>query len=172
LLAAHQVGLYRPTVYVSFGGSEDLAGRLPDVLGPLSGVVMGAAVLAVWIVFARGPRGIEALLTATAASVAAFIAFGKVFSPEYRVWLLAVVPLANRVVRLPALALLAASLVLTQLYFPSRYAAVAHLEGVGWFVVARNVTIVSLYAVLLVGMRRLSTTADLSRPGPSVQASK
>jgi Glycosyltransferase family 87 len=172
LLAAHQVGLYRPTVYVSFGGSEDLAGRLPDVLAPLSGVVMGAAVLAVWIVFARGPRGIEALLTAAAASVAAFIAFGKVFSPEYQVWLLAVVPLANRVVRLPALALLAASLVLTQLYFPSRYAAVAHLEGVDWFVVARNVTIVSLYVVLLVGLRRLSTTADLSRPGPSVQASK
>jgi hypothetical protein len=163
LLAAHQLGMYRPTVYVSFGGSDDLAGRLPDVVAPLSALVMGAAVLTVWILFARGARGVEAFLTAAAASVAAFIAFGKVFSPEYQVWLLAIVPLANRVVRLPALALSAVAFVLTRLYFPSHYHEVVSLGSLDWLVVVRNFTIVALFAVLLFGLRRLSAADVVGR---------
>jgi hypothetical protein len=154
-LAAHQLSMYRPTVYVSFGGSQDLAGTLPDVIAPATAVLMGLAVLFVWIMFARGSRGLEAFLTAAAASVAAFIAFGKVFSPEYQVWLIAIVPLASRAVRLPALALTGVALVLTRLYFPLRYDEVVHLGVLDWLVVARNLVIVALFGVLVVGLRRL-----------------
>jgi Glycosyltransferase family 87 len=155
-LAAHRLGLYRATVYVSFGGSEDLAGRLPSIAAPVSASLMGVAVVAVWVVFSRGPRDLEALLTAAAACVAAFIAFGKVFSPEYQVWLIAIVPLVSRGVRLPALALLGTSLVLTQLYFPTRYLEVAQLGAIDWLVVARNLTVVALFVVLLRGLQNLA----------------
>ena len=167
-LVAHQVGLYRPTVYVSFGGSQDLAGRLPDVVAPLTAVVMGVAVLAVWVVFARGRRSLEAFLTAAAACVAAFIAFGKVFSPEYQVWLIAIVPLASRVVRLPALALTGTALVLTRLYFPHRYDEVVHLSALDWLVFARNMVVVALFLVLFLGLRRLcaSSGAPIAPPEP------
>jgi Glycosyltransferase family 87 len=161
LLAAHQIGIYQPTVYVSFGGSQDLAGRLPDVLGPLSTLATLAALLWVWVIFARGRRTPDTFLTAAAASVAAFVAFGKVFSPGYAVWLLAIVPLARR---LPSLALAAAAFLLTRLYFPDRYDDVIHLGAAAWIVLARNFAVVALFVILLVDLRRLST-GRASAPG-------
>jgi hypothetical protein len=163
-LAAHRLGLYTAHVYVSFGGSEDLAGRLPSLVAPLTALLMGAAVVAVWVAFARSSRDLEALFTAAAACVAAFIAFGKVFSPEYQVWLIAIVPLVSAGVRLPAVGLLAGSLVLTRVYFPNRYLEVARLGSLDWVVLARNAVIVALFAVLLHGLRRLETTQEAAGP--------
>jgi hypothetical protein len=148
LLAAHQLGLYTPHV-VSTYGSQNLAGALPDALAVLTSVAGVAAIVAVWVLFARGPRQPADLVTASAAAVAAFVAFGKVLSPQYLVWLLALVAVVDRRVRVRALALLAAALALTQGWSQGHYHDVVHLRPVSWAVLVRDVALVALYALLL-----------------------
>ena len=89
LLAAKQLGLYDPVV-VSSHGSQNLDGSLPDALAGAQTVLQAAALIAVWILFARGPATPERLVAACAASVVVFVAFGKVLSPQFLIWLVPV----------------------------------------------------------------------------------
>ena len=77
------------------------------------------AVLA-WI-WLRRPADKEELVRWSAAALVAFVALGKVLSPQFLIWLAPVVPLVGGLRGLRASVLLAAALVLTQLWFPSRY---------------------------------------------------
>ena len=120
LLAAEQLGLYDATV-TSSHGSQNLAGSLPDAIASLQTAFQLVAVGVVWAVFAARDRGREGLLTAGAASVAAFIAFGKVLSPQFLIWLLPLVPAVAGAGGLAACAVLLVVLVTTQLWFPFRY---------------------------------------------------
>jgi hypothetical protein len=147
LLAAHQLGLYTPRV-VSTYGSQNMDGAVPDVLAALTSLAGLAAIVAVWVLFARGPRQPTDLVTASAAAVVAFIAFGKVLSPQYLIWLLALVAVVDGRVRVRALALLAAALALTQGWSQGHYHDVVQLRSLGWVVLVRNVVLVALYAVL------------------------
>ncbi|HEY1367865.1 MAG TPA: glycosyltransferase 87 family protein [Gaiellaceae bacterium] len=151
LLAAHQLGLYTPHV-VSTYGSQNLAGAVPDALAALTTVVGLVAIVAVWVLFARGPRQASDLLTASAAAVVAFVAFGKVLSPQYVIWLLALVAVVDRRARVRAFALLAAALALTQGWSQGHYHDVVQLRPLGWVVLVRNVVLVALYAVLFVAV--------------------
>jgi hypothetical protein len=153
LLAAKQLGLYDPTV-VSTHGSQNLDGTLPDVLASVETALGVAALLAVWIVFARGRMDRDRLLTASAAAVVAFIAFGKVLSPQFLVWLIALVPLVAAAAGVTACWLLAAALVTTQIWFPYRYWDVVALRPVGWLVLLRDLLLVALFALLLAAIRR------------------
>jgi hypothetical protein len=153
LLAAHQLGLYDATV-VSSHGSQNLAGGLPDVLAALQSVVQIAALVAVWILAATRGNRLEALLVGAAASVAAFVAFGKVLSPQYLVWLLPLVPLVAGRLGLAAAALLGAALVTTHLWFPFRYWDVVALEPAAWLVLVRDLLLVALFAVLVAALSR------------------
>ncbi len=153
LLAAHRLALYEASVESSHG-SQNLAGDLPDLLAHVQTVLQALAVAAVWVVFARRRARADGLLVASAAAVAAFVAFGKVLSPQFLIWLLPLVPLvAARRALAPAL-LLAAGLVVTQLWFPSRYWDVVALEPVAWLVVVRDAILVVLFAALLAATRR------------------
>jgi Glycosyltransferase family 87 len=152
LLAAKQLGLYDPTV-VSTHGSQNLDGTLPDVLASIETALGVVALLAVWIVFARGRMDRDRLLTASAAVVVAFIAFGKVLSPQFLIWLIALVPLVAGTVGVAACGLLAAALVTTQIWFPSRYWDVVDLRPVGWLVLLRDLLLVALFALLLAAIR-------------------
>jgi hypothetical protein len=152
LLAAKQLGAYHPTI-VSTHGSQNLDGTLPDVLATVETVLGVAALLAVWVVFARGRMERDRLLIASAAAVVAFIAFGKVLSPQFLIWLIALVPLVAGTVGLAACWLLAAALVTTQIWFPYRYWDVVALQPVGWLVLLRDVLLVALFAVLLAAIR-------------------
>ncbi len=148
LLAAHRLGLYEAAV-VSSHGSQNLAGSLPDVLATAQTVLQALAILAVWLLFARRRATPERVLAASAAAVAAFVAFGKVLSPQFLIWLMPLVPLvAGRAAPAPA-ALFVAALVLTQVWFPSRYWEVVALEPVAWLVVLRDALLVALFATLL-----------------------
>jgi hypothetical protein len=147
LLAGDRLGLYEAAV-VSSHGSQNLAGPLPDTLANVQTAVQALAVVAVWVLFARGRVDALRLFAASAAAVAAFVAFGKVLSPQFLVWL---IPLVALVVGRRALApwtLLAGALVLTQLWFPSRYWDVVAVEPVAWLVVCRDAVLVALFAVL------------------------
>ena len=81
-----------------------------------------------------------------AACVCAFVAFGKVLSPQYLIWLVPLVPLVARPAGLAATALLAAALVLTQVWFPVHYWSYAASFRLARVVLARNLVLVALAA--------------------------
>ena len=153
LLAAHQLGLYEATVVHSHG-SQNLGGPLPDAFASVHALVQLAAIAGTWILFARGHVSRAGFLAAAAASVVAFVAFAKVLSPQFLIWLVPVVPLVLGRIGVIAAGLLAVALVTTQLFFPYRYWAVVALENDAWLVVVRNALLIALFAVLLVAIRR------------------
>ena len=149
LLAAHQVFGLDLTMESSHG-SQNLAGGAADTLAALTTLAQVAAVVAIWVWYARGPADRERLVRASAAVVCAFIVFGKVLSPQFLIWLLPLVPLVRGRLGAAASALLAAALVLTQLWFPYRYWELA-LEfdpTASWLVLSRDLTLVALVLVL------------------------
>ncbi|HKC22177.1 MAG TPA: hypothetical protein VKB64_06655, partial [Gaiellaceae bacterium] len=150
LLAAHAVAGLGITMRSSHG-SQNLAGGFPDALAAIQTLLQAAAIIAVWVWFARGPADRERLVRAFAAGVCAFIAFGKVLSPQFLIWLIPVVPLVRGRRGLWASLLLLAALVLTQIWFPFRYFRLAldFEAGLSWVLLARNLVLVSLALLLL-----------------------
>jgi hypothetical protein len=148
LVAADRLGLYDATVVTSHG-SQNLVGPVPDALASGSIVVQALAVALVWVVFARSRRDPASLLVASAAAVTAFVAFGKVLSPQFAIWLLPLVPLVAVRGAVVAPVLFAAALVATQAWFPRRYWDVVALEPVAWFVLVRNLLLVALFGALV-----------------------
>jgi len=140
-------------------GSQNLAGNAAAGLAVASTVLQAGVLIWIWAAFARGRGDGEALVRSTAAALCAFIAFGKVLSPQFLIWLIPIVPLVRGRRGLGASALLGAALVLTQIWFPFRYFRLAlHFEaGLSWLLLARDLTLVALVAVLVVSLRR--TTA-------------
>ena len=152
LLAAHQ--LFGTSITMSSShGSQNLSGTTADILAVVQTIAQIAALLAIWTLFARGPAGRERLLQSSAAALVAFVALGKVLSPQFLVWLIPVVPLVRGRRGLAASALLAAALLLTQLWFPYRYWDLAlHFAAFpSWAVFVRDLVLVGLLAVLLRG---------------------
>jgi Glycosyltransferase family 87 len=147
LLAAHQLGLYGGSVN-AIANSQNLNGSLAGVVAALSSVAQAAVLVAVWLLYARGRL---ALAPALAASVVAFVAFGRVLSPQYLVWL---VPIVLLVRSWYALGLLCLALVLTHAWYPSRYSDVVAFEWPGWLVLARNLTLLALLATIVGGALR------------------
>jgi uncharacterized membrane protein len=154
LLAAHQAGGYHLTMVTSHG-SQNLAGSLPRALGTVESVLLVVALVGIWIAAARGPARPERLIRYSAAAVTAFVAFDKVLSPQFLIWLLPLVPLVRGRRGLVASGLLGLALLLTQLWFPIRYWELAlHFAAFpSWLVVARDLTLLAMLAVLLVRER-------------------
>jgi len=98
-----------------------------------------------------------------AAAVVAFVALGKVLSPQYMIWLIAVIPLVRR---WSAWALYVAALALTQAWFPQKYwsYALGFSESVTWLVLARDLVLLALLVVLLAPMPRRRPRLALSTP--------
>jgi hypothetical protein len=153
LLAAHNVAGLGVSVETSHG-SQNLVSDGSTPVAVVSSLVQVLALCAVWTAFARGPARGELLVAAAAASVVLFVGLGKVFSPQFMVWLIPLVPLVRS--RLASL-LLAVALVLTQIEFPGRYWELPGLSpGIAWVVLARDLVVVALAIVLgrLVLLRR------------------
>jgi uncharacterized membrane protein len=127
-------------------GSQNLAGH--GVVAAAFAALQAVSVVALWIAFARGPATRERLLRYAAASACAFVVFGKVLSPQFLLWLIPLVPLVRGRRGVAATGVLTVALVLTQVWFPERYWSYAdsfHLSGV---VLARNLALAVLLAVL------------------------
>jgi hypothetical protein len=137
-------------------GSQNLGGAAAGRLAVASTVLQVALLIWIWLSFVRGPGTREALVRSTAATLCAFVAFGKVLSPQFPIWLIAIVPLVRGRRGLLASALLGVALVLTQAWFPLRYFRLAlnFEEGLSWLLLARDLTLVALLATLLVTWRR------------------
>lgn len=145
LAAAVLTSTGHPIVITSHG-SQNLAGH--GVIAAVMTVAQAAALAALWIAFARGPATRERFLRYAAASVCAFVALGKVLSPQFLVWLVPLVPLLRGRRGAAATVLLTAALVLTQVWFPARYWEYAGSFRLAGVVLARDVVLVALLVVL------------------------
>jgi hypothetical protein len=133
---------------VSSHGSQNLGGTAANVVGALQTVAQVVVLLAIWIVFARRTRSSEELVQACAAAVVAFVALGKVVSPQFMIWLIPFVPLVRK---RAAAALFVLALVLTQAWFPLRYWDYAlHFDATTTAIVLmRDVVLLAMLGVLL-----------------------
>jgi hypothetical protein len=151
LIAVHNAA--GTTLHVFTTVSQNLSGPGAHAAAVISSVAQIVALVAVWVLYARGPQTHERLVRYAAAAVLAFVAFGKVLSPQYMVWLIPLVPLVRSRV---APGLLVVSLVLTQIEFPGRYWKLANgLDpAIAGVVLARDLVLVALFVLLLVEPRR------------------
>src|SRR5262249_21574686 len=100
------------------GHYYDFPGHSAHILGMASVAIALATIAALWIAHARAPATPVFLVRYAAATVAAFVAFGKVLSPQYLLWLVPLVPLvAGRRGRI-ATVLLGLACILTAVAFP------------------------------------------------------
>jgi hypothetical protein len=154
LLAAHQVGVYKATVD-HYLDSQNLGGLLPYDLSRLSTALQIVVVVLVWVVFATRRPDPRTFVLASATAIAGVVVFGKVLSHQYLIWLVPFVAVAITRRTLPAVGLLGAALVLTQLWYPSRHAAlVLHLDPLAsWLTLVRNLVLVGLFVFLFLQLR-------------------
>jgi hypothetical protein len=147
LLAAHHL-LGLDLEMRSGHGSQNLAGTLPALLAFALSLAQLGVLAWIWL---RRPTTAEALVRWSAAALVAFVALGKVLSPQFLIWLAPLVPLVAGRRGVQAATLLALALVLTQLWFPYRYWDLAlGFDGVASaLVLARDLVLVALLVVLV-----------------------
>jgi uncharacterized membrane protein len=131
-------------------GSQNVTGPGTHAVAIVTTIAGLLAFALACIVFARGPATIGRFVTYAAASVVALVAFGKVFSPQYMIWLIPFAVLAPGLRGAAAAALLFAALVLTQLWFPSHYWTLTLFAAPqAGELLARDLCVVALFAVLV-----------------------
>jgi len=102
-------------------GSQNLVGPGTHLVATLTSVVGAIALLVVWFLYVRSDGLETTLVVYCAAAVATVIAFGKVFSPQFLIWLIPLVLSVRTRRALVAVPLFFATLILTQTWFPHRY---------------------------------------------------
>ncbi|MHB8650288.1 MAG: glycosyltransferase 87 family protein [Gaiellaceae bacterium] len=157
--AAHRLGAGFHVVVTHAPFSFDIAGGLARVLATVTSLAVLAAAWSVWRALRRAAVDRERTRVAVAALAVAFVAFTKVLSPQYLLFLVPLVPLVDSVA---ASLVLLGALALTQVWarFPEPFLHVTHLSGLIWVVLARNLVLVGLYALLLLALRRSRSTSN------------
>jgi hypothetical protein len=154
LLLLDRLGLYDATIVRTTGvAGRNLVGGEADTVAAVSLVLEALAVAAVWFLYARVRETHIRLPVAFAAAVAGFIAFTKVFSPQYMVWIVPLVVLVDGAAGIAAVSLTAVALVLAQVWF-FHYGALFRIEWPVWLLLVRDATLVALYVVLAVALTR------------------
>ncbi len=166
LLALHHA-LGMPLGWASGSGSQNLTGAVAAVASSLTTLAGVAALGFAWVRFSRRDASSDArFVTFAAAAVVAFVAFGKVASPQFLIWLLAVVVVVPGRRGAVAATVLLAACGLTRLWFPRRYwDLVRHFDpAASWLVLVRDLLLVGLFAVLVI---RLSGRPRARESGPA-----
>ena len=149
LLVAHRFGL--EITMRSSHGSQNLDGTGPYAIGVAQTVLQLVVLAALFAAFTRlrTPMPDDFVRYAAAAGVA-FVALGKVLSPQFLIWLVPLVLLVRGRRGLVATGLLGCAAVLTQIWFPYRYwsLALAFDPLSSWLVFARDLVLLALLAVL------------------------
>lgn len=160
LLALHHAA-GMPLAWASSHGSQNLTGTVAVVAAAVTTALQLGVLGFIWWRFARsatvtGGRFVEACV----AVVVAFVALGKVLSPQFLVWLLPLVGLLVWRRAWPALVLLVGACALTRAWFPDRYwRLVFHFDGLAsWLVLLRDVALVALLVLAV---------AAIARPAPA-----
>lgn len=169
VIASHHLFGTGATVVSTFGSQNLPNHALELVLNAL--MIFG--LLAAWTLFGSGEASTTRMLTACAASVTALLAFGKVLSPQFLVWLVPFVPLVPSAT---AAVLLVAALLLTQSWFPRHYwdLAVGLRPLESWELLARDLVLVALCTTLTLRLRPAHAprpvSADATVPAPQARA--
>jgi hypothetical protein len=161
LMAAEHLGL-RPLATIGSHGGQALSGHGAGLAAGLSSAVEIITVLAIWILFARRPSADgESTFLAAAATVSALVAFDKVLSPQYLVWLVPFILLVRGAGGLLGGGLLFLALGLTQTWFPWHYWRLAtdHAAPWSWYLLARDLALVALAASLVLRLSRAGGSA-------------
>lgn len=164
LLALHHA-FSMPLAWASSHGSQNLTGAVATVASSVTTVAGAAALVWVWIAYARGDAGGERLVRFAAAALVAFVAFGKVLSPQFLVWLLPVVPLVAGLRGVLGSGLLLLACGLTRLWFPDGYWELVKEfdEQAAWLLLARDLVLVALFALLVAPVRARARAPARSR---------
>jgi uncharacterized membrane protein len=153
LLIADKLGVY--SVHWFRGMSVDLAGGTANAVATVTSLLLVAAVLAIaWLYYRSGRSDVRAFLVASAAAVFAFVAFNKVSSPQFMVWLVPLVPLAPISVAAAGSVLISAILIATNIDTVWGDWGLRNGDWTVWVVSARNLGILAL---LVLFARQLRT---------------
>jgi uncharacterized membrane protein len=149
--------------------SFNLAGPLPELVGTLQTIVLLAALAAIVWLYVRGTTTLGRLVLALGAALCAWVAVGRVFSPQYLIWLIVPLAVIKARGRWPVhLLVFAASILLTGLYYPKFYVDYYELRQPLWIAVVllRNVVLIGLTVHLIRGLAAHDhpTAAALSPP--------
>jgi hypothetical protein len=149
LIAVHHVAGTTLHVTGSFG-SQNLTGPGTNAVELATTIAGVLALVAVWILFARGPATGTRLVAHSAGAIAALLAFGKVFSPQFVIWLVPFVLLVGGLRGVAAGGLLAAVLGLTHAWFPHHYWDLAQgfAATPAGELLARDLCVVALFVLL------------------------
>jgi hypothetical protein len=154
LMAGQHLGMH-PLATVNSHGAQALSGRGAGLAADLETAFELVSVFAVWILLAlrRSASG-ESTLLAAGATVSALVAFDKVLSPQYLIWLVPFVLLVGGGRGIIAGGLLFLALGLTQTWFPWHYwsLALGHEAPWSWYLLARDLVLVAIAGVLLLGL--------------------
>lgn len=151
LLALHHT-LRMPLDWASGSGSQNLTGTVATVASALTTFAGAAALGFVWVRYARGDAESDArFVQLSAAAIVAFVTFGKVVSPQFLIWLLAIVVLVQGMRGVLATTLLLVACALTRMWFPREYwALVKQFDPTSsWLVLARDLALVAVFATLV-----------------------
>jgi hypothetical protein len=143
--------------------SNGLDGGAADAIGLAGTALMLVAAAGIALLAARRPSR-DALVISALAIVCAFVAFGKVLSPQYVCWLLPLAAVAAARGAPLGAALTAAAALVTQLWFPDHYFDV--VEQHAWAVVAvgaRNVILLLALAATARALARSPSRAAAAR---------
>ena len=154
LALRHAAGM--PLDWASGSGSQNLTGAVSTIASGVTTIVGIGALLFVWMRYARGDVVSRARLARySAAAIVAFVAFGKVLSPQFLVWLIAVVVLVAGVRGAVATTLLLVACLLTRAWFPNRYWDLVKQfdPTASWLVLVRDLVLVAVFATLVVRIR-------------------
>jgi hypothetical protein len=161
LMAAQHFGM-RPLTTIDSHGAQALSGRGAGLAADLSTALEVVTVFAVWIVFAlRRNAGREEVLLASGACVAALVAFDRVLSPQYLIWLVPLIPLVRGRRGIGASLVLLLALGLTQTWFPRHYWSLASDHASPWtgYLLVRDLALVAISALLLLELSRARDSA-------------
>jgi hypothetical protein len=160
LYVLDQLGLYKARILEGNSQWTELTGTAGETLATVSSLLQVAIALTVGAIAARKRLDARTLVLATATAVSGFVAFGKVFSPQYLIWLVPLVALAGG---LTECALLGVALLLTQLWFLGTVTPF-DLDAEIWLVVLRDALVLAVFGLLLARLLRLPRAAPLSEP--------
>ncbi len=134
--------------------SNGLDGGHADAVERLFALLLVAALAAIVLLAARRPE-VPHLVLSGFAALLAFVTLGKVFSPQYVIWLAPFAALAWVWGRRAVAVLVAAAIVLTHLEFPSRYFGLINEKtDVIAIVAARNALLLIALGVLVADLAR------------------
>jgi hypothetical protein len=119
-----------------------VAGGAAKAVGVLFSLLTLAALVWIYRAYLRGRDDAQRLVTASVAAVTAYVALGRVLSPQYIVWLIPLVPLVAGTAGLVATGALIAAAGVTMTWFPGRFWHLVAVSPVSWFALLRNLLLV------------------------------